>query len=301
MTKLSLWNKQEEKRFFTKMLEIATPDQLFYTTNDEKHLAYWPKGYKGKKSTLQSRNTFIGSYTEKWVKDFVTPISEELNAYSVHNVVCDEVGLTNKSPADVAICKTRKTVQRPEDILLLIEVKMSAIWNWEYNSEDGIVECIGDYTTHQGNPGLLRSDSMLKAIGKSINIRVSGFKASKIPIIIIGNTPISENYYSKVDHLKHAGVIQGFYSVNPNPVDNPGNRKNIKNTPDNGFLRFDSFGEFKEVLMQLLRKDSEFFSGMRTKSELGKIIEIANRESSYEEKAEKFLELIRNGDEIGYF
>jgi hypothetical protein len=295
MTKLSLWNKQEEKRFFTKMLEIATPDQLFYTTNDEKHLAYWPKGYKGKKSTLQSRNTFIGSYTEKWIKDFITPISEELNAYSVHNMVCDEVGLTNKSPADVAICKTRKTVQKSEDILLLIEVKMSAIWNWEYYPEYDIVECIGDYTTHQGNPGLLRSDSMLKAIGKSINIRVSGFQASKIPIIIIGNTPISENYYSKVD------LIQGFYSVNPNPIDNPSNRKNIKNTPDNGFLRFDSFGEFKEVLMQLLRKDSEFFSGMRTKSELGKIIEIANREPSYEEKAEKFLELIRNGDEIGYF
>jgi len=66
-------------------------------------------------------------------------------------------------------------------------------------------------------------------------------------------------------------------------------------------LRFDSFGEFKEVIMQLLRKDSEFFSGMRTKSELGTIIEIANRESSYEEKAEKFIELIRNGDEIGHF
>jgi len=66
-------------------------------------------------------------------------------------------------------------------------------------------------------------------------------------------------------------------------------------------LRFDSFGEFKKVIMQLLRKDGEFFSGMRTKSELGKIIEIANREPSYEKKAEKFLELMRNGDEIGHF
>jgi hypothetical protein len=104
-----------------------------------------------------------------------------------------------------------------------------------------------------------------------------------------------------VDHLKQAGIIQGFYSVNPNPADKPSNRKNIKNTPDNGFLRFDSFDEFKGVLMQLMRKDSEFFSGMRTKSELGKIIEIANREPSYEEKAEKFLELMRNGDKIGRF
>jgi hypothetical protein len=166
MTKSSLWNRQEEKCFFTKTLEIATPDQLFYTTDDEKHLAYWPKGYKGKKSTLQSRNAFIGSYTEKWVKDFITPIAEELHAYPVHNMICNELGLTNKSPADVAICKTRKAMQIPENILLLIEVKMSVVWNWEYNPEDCCMGCVGDYTTHQGNPGLLRSDTMLKAIGK---------------------------------------------------------------------------------------------------------------------------------------
>ena len=42
---------------------------------------------------------------------------------------------------------------------------------------------------------------MLKAIGKSINIRVSGYDASRIPIIILGNTPITESYISKVDHL----------------------------------------------------------------------------------------------------
>jgi len=32
---------------------------------------------------------------------------------------------------------------------------------------------------------------------------------------------------------------------------------------------------------------------MKTKKELGKIIEIANREKEYEKKAEKFLSLIR--------
>ena len=69
--------------------------------------------------------------------------------------------------------------------------------------------CWGLYNT-SGQSGLLRSDSMLKAIGKSINIRVSNYKASNIPIIIIGNTPITNNYYSKVDHLKTAGIIQGF-------------------------------------------------------------------------------------------
>jgi len=46
---------------------------------------------------------------------------------------------------------------------------------------------------------LLRSDSMLKGIGKSINIRVSSFKAATIPIIVMGNTPITNSYYPKVD------------------------------------------------------------------------------------------------------
>lgn len=55
---------------------------------------------------------------------------------------------------------------------------------------------------------------MLKAIGKSINIRVSSFKASSIPVIIMGNTPITDNYYHKVDHLKKAGIIQGFWLEN---------------------------------------------------------------------------------------
>jgi len=33
---------------------------------------------------------------------------------------------------------------------------------------------------------------------------------------------------------------------------------------------------------------------MKTKKELGKIIEIANREPTYEKKAEVFLKLLRN-------
>jgi len=43
---------------------------------------------------------------------------------------------------------------------------------------------------------------MLKAIGKSINIRVSRYKASKIPIIILGNTPITESYFNKVQAVE---------------------------------------------------------------------------------------------------
>ena len=38
---------------------------------------------------------------------------------------------------------------------------------------------------------------MLKAIGKSSNIRISHPTASKIPIIVLGNTPITQVIYLK--------------------------------------------------------------------------------------------------------
>jgi len=133
---------------------------------------------------------------------------------------------------------------------------------------------------------------MLKAIGKSINIRVSGYSASKIPIIILGNTPITESYIPKVDHLFNAGIVQGFWSVNPNPLDNNGD--NLKQTPNNGFIRMDSYDELEQNLENVLSEKQEFFSSMKSKNDLGEIIEIADREPNYERKAEKFLTLIRN-------
>jgi hypothetical protein len=136
---------------------------------------------------------------------------------------------------------------------------------------------------------------MLKAIGKSINIRVSGFEASKIPIIIIGNTPITKSYYEKVDYLKRNGIIQGFWSVNPKPLDNNG--ENIKSTKFNGFYRFDTYEELKQRTLELLKEEREFFSGMHTRRKLGEIIEIANKESTYETKAQKFLDLLRRSED----
>ncbi len=47
------------------------------------------------------------------------------------------------------------------------------------------------------------------------------------------------------------------------------------------------------MLDKLLIEKQEFFSTMKTKNELGKMIEIANQEKDLEAKAEKFLELIR--------
>jgi len=287
----TLWNQNQEKDFFTKSLLFAEPEQLFYITTNGKYLAYWPKDYDGAKTTLQSRNSLIGSYTEKWATDLFSETAKTVGGYSVQGVIAEEIGLTNQSPADVAICKTKDVIQRPEHILMIIEVKMSVVWNWEFTPATKNLVCIGDCRTHQGNPGLLRSDTMLKAIGKSINIRVSSFAASKIPIIIIGNTPITKSYYEKVDHLKRNGIIQGFWSINPKPLDNNG--ENIKSTPFKGFYRFDEYEDLRQNAIDLLKQEREFFSSMETRKKLGEVIEIANKETTYEAKAQKFLELLR--------
>lgn len=291
----ALWDQSQEKNFFVKSLEFAMPEQLFYITKNKKYLAYWPKNYEGSKTTLQSRNSLIGSYTEKWVTDLFSEIAKSVGGYAVQGVIAKDIGLTNQSPADVAVCKTKDVIQKPENILMIIEVKMSVVWNWEFDPATKDLVCVGDYRTHQGNPGLLRSDSMLKAIGKSINIRISSFAASKIPIIIVGNTPITKSYYEKVDHLKRNGIIQGFWSLNPKPLDNDG--ENIKSTPLKGFYRFDDYEELRENTINLLKEEREFFSSMQTRKKLGEIIEIANKEITYEAKAQKFLLLLRQTNE----
>ena len=168
---------------------------------------------------------------------------------------------------------------------------MSLVWNWELKMKNDSINEIGDYKTHQGNPGLLRSDSMLKAIGKCINIRVSNYQSAKIPLIVIGNTPISNTYYSKEDHLKNAGIIQGFWSINPKPLNHD---DSLKSTPANGFIRFDNEIELKNSIDNLLSLDLNFFSSMKSTENIGRIIEISNKKETYEEKGYEFLRLLRD-------
>jgi len=282
-----LWSHNAERDFFNKSLKLTTKGQLFYQMDTGRFVAYWPKGYKGKKSTLQSRNTFIGNFTEKWTIELLKEYAKSKGLFALQSVICDEIGLNKLSPADVALCKTNTVNQKPENIAVIIEVKMSIVWNWEY--KNGKLIEIGNFNTHQGNPGLLRSDTMLKAIGKSINIRVSGYVSKKIPIIILGNTPITKSYYKKVDHLKKYGIIQGFWSVNPRPL---GSSSTVKSTDEKGFIRMDAYQELIKQLENQLSQELTFFSSIKSKKELGKIIVISNKESTLEKKAEKFLELI---------
>lgn len=288
-----LWNKEQEVRFFTQARKSAEVEQLFYRADDGRYYAYWPKSYKGTKTTLQSRNAPIGKFTEEWSADLLTDFAQSKGCYVVQGAICNEIGLYKRSPADLAVCRNRNTNQKPEDIILIIEVKMSIVWNWELKTKNGeeILDCLGDYKTHKGNPGLLRSDTVLKAIGKSLAVKVSSPKASRIPIVILGNTPITRFYYRNVDNLKKNGIIQGFWSVNPAPLDN--NKGNIECTKGLGFQRFDTYDELISKTNELLQEEREFFSGMRTRKELGEIIGIANQEASYEKKAQRFLDLLK--------
>ena len=286
---MKLWNKSQEKLFFVNSKSFASPEQLFYRTNDGRYLAYWPKRYKGRKSTLQARNSLIGNFTEKWVSDlFSSLIGDDLCI--VQQARIPSVGITSNSPADIVVATEDKKILKASEVKLICEVKMSLVWNWEYNPSLGNVREVGDYRTHQGKPSFTRSDSILKAIGKCIDIRVSNFESTKIPIVVIGNAPLSNGFSKKADYLKHSGLIQGFWSLNPFPL-NHGNTR--KTTPRGGFVRFDNTSELKMHLNRLFEQDLNFFSGMESPKNLGRIIELANREETHENKGLKFLNLLK--------
>lgn len=285
---MDFWNKRTEIKFFKEALKnFASPAQLFYQLDGE-YLAYAPKGKTTKGHTLQARNSLIGRYTENWSANFLQPIANRLGLYAVHNVVCPALGLTNVTCADIAFCTTKEHNQPSRNIKLIFEIKMSIVNNYHFAQSSGELSFIGDYRTHKGNPSILRSDSMLKAIGKAINIRVSGAEAAHIPIIVLGNSPISNSYSDKVDCLKQAGIIQSFVSIYPKPTEGC-----LNVTPLKAFQTFNDYAKLGTFLHDLVDTDMHFFSAMIAKERLGKIITIAAKQATETAKAEKFLELLK--------
>lgn len=282
---MDFWDIKTEKKFFVEaMKNFASPEQLFYKLNDG-YFAYVPKSKSAEGQTLQSRNSLIGQYTEKWCKDFFQPIAKRLGLFAVNSVVCPELGLSKHSDADLAFCTTNEKQQNAENIKLLFEIKMSIVNNYKYENKQ--VNFVDDYKNHKGNPSILRSDSMLKAIGKSINIRVSGSESTKIPIIIIGNSPITKSYTKKVDFLKKSGIIQSFISLYPNPTNNF-----IMNTDKKGFQTFNEYQTLSNCIIEVVNSEMNFFSSMLPKRKLGQIISISAKEKDDIFIAEKFLSLI---------
>lgn len=286
---MNLWNNDTEIQFFTEALKsFASPEQLFYKLQSG-YFAYIPKGTDAEGQTLQSRNSLIGQFTEKWCKSFFEPIAKELGLFAVNSVVCDDLGLSRQTSADLAFCTTNDTNQKAENIKLLFEIKMSVVSNYQFQQPD-IIKLVGDYKAHKGQPSLMRSDSMLKAIGKSINIRVSGISSTKIPIVVLGNSPITDSYLKKVDFLRTSGVIQGFLSLNPKPTETAFSNS----SPKGGFQTALNSQQVFDYCKELVSNDMNYFSSMLSKAKLGEIITIASREANDITKAEKFLTLIRN-------
>jgi hypothetical protein len=286
---MNLWSNETEIQFFREALRnFASPEQLFYKLQSG-YFAYIPKGTDAEGQTLQSRNSLIGQFTEKWSKSFFEPIAQELGLFAVNSVVCDELGLSRQTSADLAFCTTNDINQKAENIKLLFEIKMSVVSNYQFEQPDTI-KIVGDYKAHKGQPSLMRSDSMLKAIGKSINIRVSGISSTKIPIVVLGNSPITDSYLKKVDFLKTSGVIQGFLSLNPKPTETSFSTS----SPKGGFQTALNSNQVLDYCKELVTNDMNYFSSMLSKAKLGELITIASRENNDIAKAEKFLTLIRS-------
>ncbi len=287
---MRLWNKNQEKLFFINSMKVAFPSQLFYKTDDGRYLSYWPKGYKGRKSTLQSRNSLIGEFTENWVCELFKKLIVSDDLFLIKQARIPSLGITSRSPADLVVATSNKKILKASEVKVIFEVKMSIVWNWQYFEDSNDIVEIGDFRTHHGKPSFTRSDSILKAIGKCIGIRVSNFESSKIPIVVLGNAPLSNGFCKKADYLKRVGIIQGFWSLNPFPL-NHGNTR--KTTPHGGYIRFNNTSELKKHLNDLFSQELNFFSGMEDPKTLGKYIELANTENNYNDKGLKFLNLIR--------
>lgn len=135
---MELWNDSVEISFFNEALKsFASPEQVFYKVKGDFY-AYIPKKVKGEGDTLQSRNALIGRFTEKWCKTLFEPIAKKLGLFAVNNVQCSELALPKKSEADLALCTTDEVKQRPENIKLIFEIKMSIVSNYTYSQAGGV-------------------------------------------------------------------------------------------------------------------------------------------------------------------
>ena len=173
---MKLWSRQTEITFFEKALKKHAPEKLFYALGEI--LCICTKKVDGEGQTLQSRNSLIGTYTEEWCKAFS-------NHSQGHGAVWCQWGClwrTGPYPEKFGFgfCATPCTSQTPENIKLLFEIKIVSFQLFVY--WPGNIIFVGDLQPIKAIRH--RSDSMLKAIGKAINIRVSGYAASRIPIIV---------------------------------------------------------------------------------------------------------------------
>ena len=129
---MMLWNNDAEIQFFTEALKnFASPEQLFYNLHSG-YFAYIPQSIDAEGQTLQSRDSLIRQFTEKQSKALFEPIAKKFGLYAINSVVCADLGLSKQSSADLAFCTTNATIQKPDNIKLIFEIKMSIVSNYRY-------------------------------------------------------------------------------------------------------------------------------------------------------------------------
>ncbi|MCK9290044.1 MAG: hypothetical protein WCR58_06605 [Bacteroidales bacterium] len=124
---MTLWNKEVEIQFFREALKnFASPEQLFYNLKAG-YFAYIPKGTSAEGQTLQSRNSLIGQFTEKWSKTIFEPIANSLGLYAINGVVCDEIGLSKMKLRQIIRIADRENtdITKAEKFLYFMVVPLS--------------------------------------------------------------------------------------------------------------------------------------------------------------------------------
>ena len=254
-------------------------------------------GSKLRSNTPQGRNAPVANFTEKFACSTLNKALNKINKGDLEakrSVICDKLGLNNRSEADVAVVKKGNSsrIYEPEEIKLIFEIKMSLVWNWEPKSNQ--IEMVSDYDKHCGRGSIYRTDSILKAIGKGAIFR-SHKGSNQIPYIVIGNCPPAPGYFDKIDGSVRSGIIQKFLSLNPEPLiidKSDKNKRNPKNSEGDGYLRIDTIEELSEIIKYYLESEQVFIGAMIKNYDLGKLIKSLNLSNSPEEIGHEFFEKI---------
>jgi len=244
-------------------------------------------------STFNQRNAIVADLTEHFavsVFDRAINNSKTLSGkfFVKRNIVSPKLELRGTTSADMAILnRDTSGPVPPEAIECIFEVKMSIIWNWAENNRS---RPVADYDAHAGRPSIYRTDSILKAIGKTAITR-SCLGSERIPFIVVGNTPPPPNYRDKVDGTVRAGLVQKWISLTPNPLlvspTNSPARRNPKETV--GFLRIDSITELQGLLTAILAREWQYVGAMVEAKMIGEIIKSLNLSQKPEDVGYEFL------------
>ena len=97
-----MWSIQNELDFFNDAIRLTSIERLMVQV-DQSYYAFSPRSLRnGNANTPQARNGLIGQRTEKWCKDLFSEIARENDLYAINGVVCEEIGLSRSSSADLA-------------------------------------------------------------------------------------------------------------------------------------------------------------------------------------------------------